>query len=68
MWIDLINNIACILDEPLVLHSNLVCNPCFRRVELLSIEETVLKAGSQRTGQGAITVHNHKPRTKRLSS
>ena len=42
--IDLINDIACILDEPLVLHLNLVYNPCFRRVELLGIEETVLKS------------------------
>ena len=43
--IDLINNITvCILDKPLVLHSNPVCNPCFRRVELLGIEETVLKS------------------------
>ena len=41
--IDLINNIAYILDEPLVLHSNLVYNPCFRRFELSGIEETVLK-------------------------
>ena len=32
------------MDKPLVLHSNLVCNPCFRRVQLLGTEETVLKA------------------------
>ena len=42
--IDLINNIACNLDEPLVLHSNIICNPCFQQVKLLGIEETVLKS------------------------
>ena len=45
--IDLINNFnnsACILDEPSVLHSNPVYYPFFRWVELLGIEETVLKS------------------------
>ena len=76
---DLVNNITCILEEPLVLHSNLVCRPCFRRVELLRKKENVLKslkeefrtkyagtkAARQRTGTVATAVHKREPQAQR---
>lgn len=40
---DLLNSICCILNEQPVLRSEIICKPCFRRVEVVVKKERVLQ-------------------------